>query len=180
MDFLPTPLNDLIHIKPTVFEDQRGFFMETYHLEKFYAAGINENFVQDNLSKSVKGTLRGLHYQLNPMSQGKLVRVPAGSVYDVAVDLRQNSSTYGQSYGIELNESNKEMLYVPAGFAHGFYVLSNTAEFSYKCTKLYSPENERGIIWDDADLNINWPDGEKILSNKDIENPLFKNAEMNF
>ena len=180
MEFLKTKLNDLIYIKPKVFEDDRGYFMETYHSEKFAEAGIKENFVQDNQSKSVKGTLRGLHYQLNPVSQGKLVRVTSGSVYDVAVDLRKSSSTYGQSFGMVLNEMNKEMLYIPAGFAHGFLVLSDTAEFSYKCTNLYSPQNERSIIWNDPELKIAWPEGEKILSEKDLNNPSFKVAEFNF
>ena len=180
MKFLQTGISGLIHIKPTVFEDERGYFMETYHKKKFLDAGISDDFVQDNQSKSVKGSIRGLHFQLNPVAQAKLVRVTSGSVYDVAVDLRKSSPTFCKSFGLELNEDNKEMLYIPVGFAHGFYVLSETAVFSYKCSSLYSAENERGIIWNDTDLNVKWPEGEKILSDRDLKNPPLKSAEFNF
>ena len=180
MKFKQTRLKDLIHIQPTVFSDERGFFMETYHQKKFQEAGIDELFVQENHSRSEKGILRGLHYQLNPNAQGKLVRVVAGTVYDVAVDLRKDSESYLKWEGFELSETNKDILYIPAGFAHGFLVLSEAADFVYKCTALYSPADERGIIWDDPDLAINWPSGEKHLSEKDIKNPTLSHAEFNF
>ena len=180
MKFIKTDIEDLIIIEPTVFGDHRGFFIETFHEERFKDNGIDVKFVQDNHSRSKRGTLRGLHYQLAPFSQGKLVRCTLGSVYDVAVDLRKDSQTFGKSFGIELNEENKKLLFIPAGFAHGFYVNSEIADFQYKCTDLYKPEMERGILWDDPKLNINWPKSEKILSDKDKNNPHFEDAEMNF
>jgi dTDP-4-dehydrorhamnose 3,5-epimerase len=180
MKFIQTDIEDLIIIEPTVFGDHRGFFIETYHQDRFKENGINETFVQDNHSRSKRGTLRGLHYQLAPYSQGKLVRCTFGSVYDVAVDLRKDSPSFGKSFGIELNEENKKILYVPPGFAHGFYVMSEIADFQYNCTNLYKPEMERGISWNDPKLSIDWPSGEKILSEKDHKNPPFASAEMNF
>jgi dTDP-4-dehydrorhamnose 3,5-epimerase len=182
MEFVPTNIPDVLLIKPKVFSDARGYFMETFRQDLFADHGINEPFVQDNMSSSVKGTLRGLHYQLAPHAQGKLVRVIRGSVFDVAVDIRRGSPTFSQWVGVELSESNKLSMYITAGFAHGFYVLSDTAEFIYKCTSLYMPQAERGIVWNDPDLNINWPIDPQflILSDKDRANPLLKSAAMNF
>jgi dTDP-4-dehydrorhamnose 3,5-epimerase len=154
--FVETKIKGLYIIEPTVYGDARGFFMETYNEKAFHANGLAMQFVQDNHSKSAKGVLRGLHYQ-DPFPQGKLVRVTQGEVYDVAVDLRGTSPTYGQWVGAYLSEENKALFYVPEGFAHGFLVLSETAEFVYKCTGFYRPENERGIIWNDSTLNIDWP-----------------------
>ena len=180
MQFISTTIPDVILIEPKIHGDQRGFFMETYKKPLFYQNGIAIDFVQDNFSRSVKGTLRGLHYQLNPHAQGKLVRVFRGSVYDVAVDVRQDSPTLGQWVGAELSEENKKALYIPPGFAHGFYVLSDIAEFTYKCTSVYAPDSERGIIWNDPELDIQWPidPNALILSEKDKNNPLFKDADL--
>lgn len=156
MRFSPTAIPEVILIEPRVFGDARGFFLETWQAEKFAAAGIAALFVQDNHSRSGQGVLRGLHYQLNH-PQGKLVRVIAGEVYDVAVDLRRSSPSFGRWVGETLSAENKKMLWVPPGFAHGFYVLSEAAEFMYKCTEFYAPEDERVIRWDDPDLGIKWP-----------------------
>ena len=159
-------------IEPTVFGDARGYFMETYNYNDFKEAGIDCEFVQDNQSAYKKGVLRGLHFQKN-YSQAKLVRVIKGKVYDVAVDLRKDSKTYGKYYGIELTESNKLQFFIPKGFAHGFMVLSDTAEFVYKCDEFYHPEDESGIIWNDENINIKWPleeiggESQLILSSKD-------------
>jgi dTDP-4-dehydrorhamnose 3,5-epimerase len=182
MEFIPTDIPDVLLIKPKIFTDARGYFLESFRQDLFDKQGINESFVQDNMSSSAKGTLRGLHYQLAPFSQGKLVRVIRGRVYDVAVDIRRASPTFGKWVGVELSEENKLSMYVPAGFAHGFYVLSDTAEFFYKCTSIYEPQAERGIIWNDPDLNIQWPVDPRFLtlSEKDRNNPLLKNAEINF
>jgi dTDP-4-dehydrorhamnose 3,5-epimerase len=179
MNFEPTAIPDVVLIKPKVFGDHRGFFMETWHAKVFAEAGINEPFVQDNHSKSTQGILRGLHYQCKH-PQGKLVRVTSGAVYDVAVDIRKGSPTFGQWVGEILSAENKLMLWVPAGFAHGFYVMSDSAEFVYKCTDFYAPEYERAICWDDPDLAIDWPlvAGQRpILSAKDAHAPLLKDAE---
>ncbi|MDO4731257.1 MAG: dTDP-4-dehydrorhamnose 3,5-epimerase [Clostridia bacterium] len=179
--FIQTGIKDMVIIEPTVFGDNRGYFMETYSEKEFSDAGLNMKFVQDNQSKSKKGVLRGLHFQTkNP--QGKLVRVIKGEVFDVGVDLRENSETYGQWYGVVLSEENKKQFYVPEGFAHGFLVLSDTAEFVYKCTRLYDPSGEGGIRYDDPDLNIQWPkiDAEILLSEKDKKNLGFKEANIKF
>lgn len=168
-NFMKTPIKDLYVIEPTVFGDDRGYFMETYHYEMFKEAGLDMVFVQDNQSKSKQGVLRGLHYQ-KCNSQGKLVRVVKGEVYDVGVDLRKGSETFGKWYGVLLSEGNKRQFYVPEGFAHGFVVLSDTAEFVYKCTNYYDPSSEAGILWNDPDLGIEWPvpdDMEILLSEKD-------------
>lgn len=162
-------IEGLYIVEPKVFTDARGYFMETYHYEDFKAAGLDMIFVQDNQSASVKGVLRGLHYQ-KQHPQGKLVRVLSGTVYDVAVDIRKNSPTYGKYYGVVLSAENKKMFYVPTGFAHGFLVLSDKAEFTYKCTDFYHPEDEGGIRWDDEEIGIPWPldaDLQPILSEKD-------------
>lgn len=167
--FINTPIEGVYVIEPTVYGDHRGYFMETYHYEEFKENGLDMNFVQDNQSKSKKGVLRGLHFQTK-YSQGKLVRVIKGEVFDVAVDLRENSNTYGKWFGVHLSEENKKQFYVPEGFAHGFLVLSDEAEFVYKCTQLYHPEFEGGIAWNDSDINIEWPlEGieEVLLSEKD-------------
>lgn len=155
-NFIETGIKDLWIIEPTVFGDHRGYFMETYHAQEFQNAGLDMCFVQDNQSKSHKGVLRGLHFQVNH-PQGKLVRVTKGEVFDVAVDLRKGSETYGKWYGVYLSEENKRQFYVPEGFAHGFLVTSDIAEFVYKCTDYYHPEDEGGILWNDPDIAVNWP-----------------------
>jgi len=157
----------IILIKPHIFTDERGFFIETYKHSNFDKAGIMENFMQDNLSKSKKNVLRGLHYQKNPAAQGKLVRCINGRIFDVAVDIRRGSPTYAKWVGVELSEDNNMCLYVPPAFAHGFVALSESAEVLYKCTAEYSPENEGGIIWNDPDINISWPANSPVLSEKD-------------
>lgn len=180
MQFIPTKIPDVLLIQPKVFGDDRGYFMEVWEQRKFAAAGVDANFVQDNYSRSVKGTLRGLHYQIK-QSQGKLVRVTVGEVFDVAVDIRKSSPTFGQWVGAVLSAENKQQLWVPPGFAHGFAVLSETAEFFYKCTDFYAPEYERSIIWNDADLGIDWPIEDPqslILSPKDKAGVAFKAAEV--
>ena len=153
-------------IEPTVFEDSRGFFMETYNSERYAEKGIPGNFVQDNHSKSSRGTLRGLHYQLG-RPQGKLVRVVSGEVFDVAVDVRIGSPYFGRWVGQRLSAENRRQMYIPEGFAHGFCVLSETAEFLYKCTDFYSPADERGILWNDPEVGIEWPLEAPLLSEKD-------------
>jgi dTDP-4-dehydrorhamnose 3,5-epimerase len=182
MKITKTPIPGLLIIEPKVFEDKRGYFFESYSEKSFNEAGITTRFVQDNESKSARGTLRGLHYQLNPFSQTKLVRVIEGVVLDVAVDLRKDSPTFGQWHSVELSAENKLQFYVPQGFAHGFSVLSETATFSYKCDNLYHPELERGIQFNDTALGIDWkiPLNEAILSPKDLNHPKFSDAEINF
>lgn len=168
-------IEGLYIITPNCIGDNRGYFMETYNYDDFKAEGITDIFVQDNQSKSKKGVLRGLHFQKNH-PQGKLVRVLKGEVFDVAVDIRKGSKTYGQWQGVILTEENKKQFFVPKGFAHGFLVLSEEAEFSYKCTDFYHPEDEGGIIWNDSDLNINWPiDKDMViaLSERDKKHPKF-------
>ena len=161
-------------IMPKVFGDHRGFFLETYHTRRYKEAGIACDFVQDNHSQSVKGTLRGLHYQVNRV-QAKLVSCIMGEVWDVAVDIRPESPTYGQWVGVVLSEENHHQLFVPEGFAHGFQVLSDGAQILYKCSDFYSPPDERGILWSDPDLAIDWPDkGTPVLSEKDAVNPRFR------
>jgi len=179
---IETPIPGLLILEPRVFADQRGYFLESYNQQKLQEAGISTIFVQDNESKSGRGVIRGLHYQLAPYSQTKLVRVIQGSVYDVAVDCREGSPTFGQSFGLELSEENKLQFYIPKGFAHGFSVLSETAVFSYKCDALYSPLAERGIRYNDPALKINWgiDSSEAVVSGKDTILPLFGNAELNF
>jgi dTDP-4-dehydrorhamnose 3,5-epimerase len=156
MKFEATRLRDVYLLHPQVFGDERGFFLETWNQNTFSSAGFDLHFVQDNQSRSQRGILRGLHYQTE-RTQGKLVRVTAGTVYDVAVDLRRSSPSFGQWYGAELSAANHAMLWVPPGFAHGFYVLSDYADFLYKCTALYHPESEVCLAWDDPDIGIKWP-----------------------
>lgn len=169
MKVTPQTIPDVLLIEPKVFGDERGFFFESFNQQRFNAAtGLDLQFVQDNHSKSAKGVLRGLHYQLPPKAQGKLVRVVAGEVFDVAVDIRKNSPTFGQWVGEILSGDNKRQLWIPPGLAHGFVVLSDSAEFLYKTTDYYAPEMERCIRWDDPDLAIDWPiGGEPVLSGKD-------------
>lgn len=167
--FIKTEIEDLYVIETKVFGDMRGYFMETYNAKDFKEAGLSMVFVQDNQSKSKKGVLRGLHFQYK-YPQGKLVRVTKGEVFDVAVDLRKSSKTFGKWYGLILSEENKRQFYIPEGFAHGFLVLSDEAEFTYKCTNFYYPEDEGGILWNDLDIGIKWPldnIDEIILSKKD-------------
>jgi dTDP-4-dehydrorhamnose 3,5-epimerase len=170
----------LVLIEPGVFEDGRGFFMETYKTPDFAAAGIKGDFVQENHSRSGKGVLRGLHYQNPPFAQAKLVRVVRGEVFDVAADIRRGSPTCGKWVGVTLSEENKHIIYIPQGFAHGFCVLSEIAEVLYKTTGVYSAESEAGIIWNDADLNIEWPVKQPILSEKDRKLPSLRNADIRF
>jgi dTDP-4-dehydrorhamnose 3,5-epimerase len=182
MEIIQTPIEGLIVIKPRVFNDARGFFFESYSEKKFTENGINIHFCQDNLSKSTYGVVRGLHYQLNPHSQTKLVSVVQGAVWDVAVDLRKNSATFGQWYGVELTEENHLQFLIPQGFAHGFSVLSQTAVFTYKCDDFYNPALEGGILYNDPALNIDWkiPADKAIISEKDTKHPLLKDAQLNF
>lgn len=182
MEIIKTPIKDLIIIKPRVFADERGYFCETYNQKKYLEAGIKQNFCQDNQSKSTYGVIRGLHYQLFPHSQAKLVSVTVGAVWDVAVDLRKNSPTFGQWYGIELTAENHLQFLIPQGFAHGFSVLSETAVFSYKCDDFYNQTLEGGIVYNDPTLNIDWkiPAEKALVSDKDINHPVFKDAKMNF
>lgn len=179
MQYTPTAIPDVKLLEPAVFGDHRGFFMETWQQRDFNEQVGKFNFVQDNHSKSAHGILRGLHYQIK-QPQGKLVRVVQGSVFDVAVDMRQSSPTFGQWVGYELSEKNKRMLWVPPGFAHGFYVMSDTAEFVYKCTDYYAPEYERSLLWNDSTISIDWPlvNGEEpILSEKDGNGDTFDKAD---
>jgi dTDP-4-dehydrorhamnose 3,5-epimerase len=179
-NFTKTPIEGLYIIEPKVFGDHRGYFMETYNYEDFKNAGLDMIFVQDNQSKSKKGVLRGMHFQTKH-SQGKLVRVIKGEVFDVAIDLRKGSETYGQWYGVLLTEENRKQFYVPTGFAHGFLVTSEEAEFVYKCTDFYHPEFEGGIAWNDPDINIQWPmDGieEIMLSEKDKKAATLKESKI--
>jgi dTDP-4-dehydrorhamnose 3,5-epimerase len=179
MQFVETRLPGVVKVIPTVHRDERGFFMETWQANRFRDAGIDAEFVQDNCSMSLMGTLRGLHYQVRN-TQGKLVRVISGEVFDVAVDLRKSSPTFGQWVGEVLSAENYHQLWVPPGFGHGFLVLSDTAEFEYKCTDFYAPEFERAVRWDDPDIGIEWPlpGGEMpTLSAKDAAAPPLKDAE---
>lgn len=179
MNYIETKIPDVKIMEPKVFGDDRGFFMETFRVNDFEENCAKVNFVQENHSKSKQGILRGLHYQMQ-QTQGKLVRVISGSVYDVAVDVRKSSPTFGEWVGVELSAENKRQLWVPAGFAHGFYVISETAEFVYKCTDYYHPESEKSIRWNDEKLNIDWPlvNGEKpSLSAKDEAGDSWETAE---
>ena len=182
MIFRKLDIADIILVEPKVFSDDRGYFMETYKQSVFAEQGIDHQFVQDNMSSSVRGTLRGLHYQMYPHAQGKLVRVLSGVVFDVAVDIRKGSPWFGQWAGVELSADNKLSMWIPPGFAHGFCVISESAEFAYKVTDVYAPQAERGIIWNDPEIGIEWPlaEDELILSDKDIKNPPLRNADINF
>jgi dTDP-4-dehydrorhamnose 3,5-epimerase len=182
MPFTDTHIPGLKIFEPMVFEDNRGYFFEAYNGEVFKNAGVNINFVQDNQSQSSYGVIRGLHYQLNPFAQSKLVRVLEGNILDVAVDIRQGSPTFGQSFSLELSSQNKKQLLIPKGFAHGFSVLSHTAVVLYKCDVLYNKESEAGIRFNDTDLNIDWkiPHDKAIISERDLLMPVFKECRNNF
>ncbi len=182
MKIIETPIPGLLIIEPRVFADERGYFFESFSQTKFTESGLISGFVQDNESKSHRGVIRGLHYQLAPYAQTKLIRVVRGTVYDVAVDIREGSPTFGQWYGLEVSASNKKQFYIPKGFAHGFSVLSEYAIFSYKCDAFYHPAAERGIRFDDPALGIDWklPMDEAVISGKDLLLPNLAEAEMNF
>jgi dTDP-4-dehydrorhamnose 3,5-epimerase len=182
MPFIKTELEGLLIFEPKVFEDSRGYFFEAYNNSVFKDAGINMNFVQDNQSQSSYGVIRGLHYQNNPHAQTKLVRVLAGSILDIAVDIRKSSATYGRIFAIELSAENKKQLFIPPGFAHGFSVLSEKAVVLYKCDALYNKESEGGIIYNDPSLNIDWqiPADKAIISDKDKLLPVLKDCKNNF
>ena len=181
-NFIETKIKDLYIIEPKVFGDNRGYFMESYNKSDFFEAGLTQEFVQDNESKSKKGVLRGLHFQTKH-TQGKLVRVTEGEVFDVAVDLRKDSATYGQWEGVTLTSENKRQFYVPEGFAHGFLVLSDIAVFNYKCTDYYAPEFDGGVLWNDEDIAVEWPlEGIKeiLLSEKDKVQKKLKDSKISF
>ncbi|SMF67513.1 dTDP-4-dehydrorhamnose 3,5-epimerase [Pseudobacteriovorax antillogorgiicola] len=178
MDVENTSIPDVKLVKPKIFGDHRGYFLETFHRDRYFDAGIQAEFVQDNLSKSNYGVLRGLHLQ-HPRSQGKLVSVIRGEVFDVAVDIRIGSPTFGKWVGVYLNETNKHQLWVPRGFAHGFVVTSDEAVFSYKCDEFYAPEHELSIKWDDPEIGIQWPVSEPKLSNKDQDGTPLKELNDN-
>ena len=177
-EFESAPLLGLVVVRPKVFPDDRGFFLESYKRTDFERAGIGELFVQDNHSSSIRGVLRGLHYQLPPYAQGKLVRVLEGDIWDVAVDIRPDSSTFGRWYGIELSADDHTMLYIPPGFAHGFVTLSPRAQFFYKCTAEYRKESEAGIRWDDPTIGIVWPISDVTVSERDRQLPSFEKAQL--
>ena len=179
MDFIPLSIPDVVLIKPDVHRDERGFFFESWQKNKFAKAGIDQEFVQDNHSRSSKNVLRGLHYQIR-QPQGKLIRAIVGEVFDVAVDLRRSSPSFGKWVSANLSSENFNMLWIPPGFAHGFLVLSDVAEFVYKATDFYAPQYERCILWNDRDLGIDWPISghEPILSEKDSKGKLFREAEV--
>jgi dTDP-4-dehydrorhamnose 3,5-epimerase len=174
MNILQTDLDGVLVIIPEAYKDQRGYFMETYQKERYNKIGVQMDFVQDNLSFSKRGTLRGLHYQY-PKSQAKLIQVLQGEIFDVVTDIRPLSSTFGQWIGEHLSDKNKKQLFIPEGFAHGFCVLSETAMLYYKCSDFYAPEFEGGILWSDPDLSIEWPVDSPIVSNKDSKLPYLNN-----
>ena len=176
MQFIPTKIPDVILVEVTKFGDHRGFFMETYHAEKFSAGGISATFIQDNHASSQKNILRGLHYQLK-FPQGKLIRCIQGEILDIAVDIRKSSPTFGQWVGEILSSENARQLYVPPGFAHGYVVRSDNAEVEYKCTELYHPEDDYGILWNDPAIGIDWGIENPILSEKDKQQPLLKDVK---
>jgi dTDP-4-dehydrorhamnose 3,5-epimerase len=179
-EFNVARLPGLILVVPSVFPDDRGFFLESYKYSEFAAGGIEGQFVQDNHSFSTQGVLRGLHYQKPPCAQGKLIRVLSGKICDVSVDIRRGSPFFGQWEGFELSDENRHMLWVPPGFAHGFYVISERADVTYKTTTEYSRENERGIIWNDPDIGIQWPDKSPILSDADQKHPRLADCDADF
>ena len=174
--FEKSEIPEIILLKPQVFSDNRGYFLETYKRSEFIANGIKDDFLQDNISYSKKGVLRGLHYQLNPAAQSQIVRVVRGKVWDVVVDIRKNSSTFKKWVGVELNDENNYAVYMPPGFAHGFITLSNDVAMYYKCSAEFSPGLDGGIKWDDKDLDIKWPIDKPVISDKDINLPYLKDA----
>lgn len=180
MEIVKTEFDGLLIIKPKVFGDDRGYFYESFNAEHYHKSGIDFYFIQDNISKSKKSTIRGLHYQIGDKTQGKLSQVIFGKVLDVAVDIRFGSPTFGKHFSYELSEENHTQLWIPPGFAHGFSVLSDEAIFSYKCTAHYSKEHERAIIFNDPDLNIDWKINNPIVSEKDLKAQYFKNIQKDF
>ncbi|MDO9375241.1 MAG: dTDP-4-dehydrorhamnose 3,5-epimerase [Ferruginibacter sp.] len=182
MPFSPTPIPGLLIFEPTVHEDQRGYFFESYNEQAFSAAGLQLTFVQDNQARSNYGVIRGLHFQMAPYAQTKLIRTLSGSILDVAVDLRKNSPTFGQSFSIELTAENKKQLLVPKGFAHGYSVLSETAEVMYKCDEFYNKQSEGGLLYNDPELSIDWqiPADKAIIAEKDQVHPTLQHCATNF
>ena len=180
MKIIKTEIEGLLLIEPKVFEDERGYFFESWSKDAFENAGLDINFVQDNHSLSSKGVVRGLHFQNPPFAQGKLVRVLKGSVLEIAVDIRENSPTYGKYFSIHLSEENKTMLWIPPGFAHGFSTLEDNTIFSYKCSGVYNKESEGSLMWNDTDLNIDWKIKNPIISEKDQNSELFSNFKTQF
>jgi len=180
MEIVETKLKGVVVFKPKVFEDARGYFLESYNRNVFHTAGVDAEFVQDNQSLSQKGVLRGLHFQNPPHAQGKLVRVITGAVFDVAVDIRKESPTYGQWYGIDLTEENKWMMYIPPGFAHGFLTLRDNTIFSYKCTNFYNKASEDCLLWNDPEIGITWNASDPLLSEKDLQGKLIREFKSMF
>ena len=180
MEVIKTPMEGLLVIKPKIFRDDRGYFFESWSERSFSECGLDLNFVQDNQSLSSKGVLRGLHFQNPPFVQGKLVRVIKGAVIDVVVDIRKESSTYGQYFSIELNEENKTIFWIPPGFAHGFITLEDDTVFTYKCTGVYNSASEEALLWSDNDLNIDWGVINPLVSDKDLVAGSFKNFKSQF
>lgn len=182
MEVSKTMIEGVLIIEPKAFADDRGFFMETYNRDRYVQEGITDVFVQDNVSVSKKGTLRGLHYQAPPFAQGKLVQVLRGAVRDVAVDIRFGSPSFGKYVSVELSAENKKQFWIPAGFAHGFIALEDDTIFSYKCTNVYSPECDRGVLWSDSQIGIEWPFpmSELLISEKDMKQPLLKDVAQEF
>lgn len=180
MEAVKTELEGVILLKPNVYPDSRGYFYESFNVDRYKDAGIDFPFVQDNISRSVKGTIRGLHYQIGEFSQGKLCQVVFGKVLDVAVDIRFGSPTFGKYYAVELSDENNYQLWIPPGFAHGFSVLSDEAVFSYKCTALYSKKDERSIIFNDQDINVDWKTETPVISEKDLQAKKFNEIEKDF
>jgi dTDP-4-dehydrorhamnose 3,5-epimerase len=178
--FKKLEIPDVILVEAKTFPDDRGFFMESFKESEFNKNGINTKFVQDNYSRSTKGVLRGLHYQKNPMAQAKLITAIKGEIFDVAVDVRKNSPTFGKWVGEILSEKNHKLLFVPQGFAHGFQVLSDEVDVIYKVDNEYSPENDRGVLWNDPDIGVKWPLQDSLISDKDKKQPLLKDADINF
>lgn len=182
MKIIETGFDGLVILKPTIYKDSRGYFFESFNQEVLSRAGISFCPVQDNESKSSKGVIRGLHYQLMPYAQTKLIRVVEGKIYDIALDIRKNSLTFGNWFGIELDSETKDLFFIPKGFAHGFSVLSDIAVIQYKCDNIYTPQAERGISLNDPELDINWRLGSTIplISDKDLQHPSFRDADINF
>lgn len=180
MEIIQTKLKGVVVFKPKVFEDARGYFLESYNRQVFEAAGVDVEFVQDNQSLSQKGVLRGLHFQNPPHAQGKLVRVITGGVFDVAVDIRKDSETYGQWYGLDLTEENKWMMYIPPGFAHGFVTLRDNTIFSYKCSNFYNKASEDCLLWNDPEIGITWNTTDPLLSEKDLQGKLIRDFKSMF
>ena len=180
MEIIKTPLEGLLVIKPRIFGDDRGYFFESWSKQSFAKVGLSLDFVQDNQSLSGKGVLRGLHFQNPPYAQGKLVRVIKGAVLDISVDIRKDSSTYGQHFSVELSETNKTIVWIPAGFAHGFATLKDNTIFTYKCTGAYNKESEGALLWNDKDLNINWEANDPLVSAKDLVAGNFKDFASKF